>query len=475
MKRTLNILLIQVAIVSTCLAGPVDSIIYGSFGKIMVYHPSSKPTSVALFVSGDGGWEPGVADMAKNVVNQGAMVLGIDIRSYIKSIASKSKECVYPAADFEDLSLMIQRKMQLPAYLKPILIGYSSGATLVYGILAQAPANTFMGALALGFCPDLQISRPLCKGTALTWHTLQGKKAYYLDATKGLTAPFIALNGLKDLTCPYAATKSFINAVPMAELVSLNKVGHGFSVTANWMPQFNSAYKKIATRPSFAQMKNDQNELLKKQNLAPLAGSFPLTLIPSAVKNDLPVLFFISGDGGWTSFDHDLSETIAKAGMPVIGLDAQKYFWNQKSPEQTAADISKALTHYMQQWDKKEVVLAGFSFGASVIPFVVEKLPEELQKKVRGVISLSPDEEADFEIHIMDMLNIGKNKGDFRVLPEILKIKPVPVLCIYGSTEDNDFKTKLTQAGIKTVTVPGGHHYNNDYNKLTKIILESVK
>ena len=36
----------------------------GRFGKVTVYIPEGQPTSVALFLSGDGGWELGVVNMA---------------------------------------------------------------------------------------------------------------------------------------------------------------------------------------------------------------------------------------------------------------------------------------------------------------------------------------------------------------------------------------------------------------------------
>ena len=206
-----------------------------------------------------------------------------------------------------------------------------------------------------------------------------------------------------------------------------------------------------------------------------IPGDLPLTLIPSEQKNDLPLVFFISGDSGWTSFDQSLSETIAKRGMPVVGMDSQKYFWNAKTPEKSTADISKAIVYYMQQWNKKSFVLMGFSFGASVVPFIADRFSPDLKQNIRGIVSLSPDENADFEIHIADMLNFGKNKGSYNVLSEMIKIKAFNPVCIFGKEEDNDVKEKLTKEGIKTVVLPGGHYYDKDYVGLTDRIFENVK
>ncbi|WAC14672.1 AcvB/VirJ family lysyl-phosphatidylglycerol hydrolase [Dyadobacter pollutisoli] len=471
MKKTALCLVVMLWIIQIAQAGTIDSVNYGAFGKIMLYHPAGKPTSVALFVSGDGGWNLGVHDMAKNMVSQGALVLGIDAKHYKKELAKQPGECVYPAADFEQLSLMIQRKYAFSAYLKPILVGYSYGASLVYGVLAQAPANTFKGAIALGFCPDIDINKPLCKGTALLVHAIKANHSYYLDRTPGLTAPFVVLNGINDQTCPYAATSAFLKGLPNAQLVGLNKVGHGFSVNANWLPQFKAAYSKILSAPSFNPVKGAQ----QKSTKADLAKTnLPLTLLPSPAKNDLPLVFFISGDGGWTSFDQSVSESMVKEGMPVVGLDVQKYFWNKKTPERTAADVSRALAIYMQKWHKTTFVLAGYSFGASVIPFVANRLPADLKLRMDGLCCFSPDEWADFEIHILDMLHLSGDQGDYDVVAEMNKVKTVRPVCIFGGDEDSAARKKLQKDGIKVVTLPGGHHYNNNYTVLAKDLLDNI-
>ncbi|MGY0036185.1 AcvB/VirJ family lysyl-phosphatidylglycerol hydrolase [Pedobacter sp. NJ-S-72] len=106
-----------------------ESFRYGPFGKITIYQPVKKPTSVVLFVSGDGGWKDGVINMAQRLAEQGALVLGIDARNYKKALAKRKTDCYYPAADFEQLSLMIQKKYKFSNYTKPVLVGYSYGAT----------------------------------------------------------------------------------------------------------------------------------------------------------------------------------------------------------------------------------------------------------------------------------------------------------------------------------------------------------
>lgn len=474
MKRSVFFLLLFFTASQSLFAGTIDSLKYGLFGKIMVYHPAKTPNSVVLFVSGDGGWKNGVINMAKDIAGQGALVLGIDAKTYKNALGRTHSDCYYPAADFERLSLMIQKKYKFSTYAKPVLVGYSYGATLIYGILAQAPANTFKGAIALGFCPDIELKKPLCKGNGLTQHVLKPGVSYWLERTDKLTAPFIVLNGFKDETCPFAATASFLKDMPMAELITLPKVGHGFSIADNWLPQFNAAYNKIMAAPSFAERKQAENKDLKTQAIKIYGENLPLTVIPSAKKNNLPVIFMISGDGGWTSFDQSLAESLAENGLSVIGLDAQKYFWDARSPEKTTADLSKAILHYTAELNKEKFVPAGYSFGASVVPFIANRLEPALKQRLSAVLSLSPDVTADFEIHILDMLSIGETAESYNVPAEIRKIKNIPVTNFFGSAEGDDIASKFKEAGLKVDIIPGNHHFGNDFQSISTAFLKSI-
>lgn len=452
-------------------ANQVDSLFFGAFGKVTIYHPKGVPDSFVLFVSGDGGWNKAVIDMATKVATQGGLVAGIDIRHYLKSIKALKSKCYYRAGDFEEISLTLQRKYKFDHYFKPILIGYSSGATLVYGLLAQAPANTFKGAISIGFCPDIEIDRPLCKGSGLCSHVLKAGQAFYLDPCMQLTAPFIALNGMNDQVCTFDNTKKFMEDMPMAELISLPNVGHGFAVTRNWFPQLVSAYQKVLKEPGYVEKIAEKNELLQSQSISLLKSDLPLTLIPTSDTGNLPLAFFISGDGGWSGFDQSVSAELAEKGMPVIGLDAQKYFWNEKMPKEAADEITIAIKHYMQLWNRKSFVLIGYSFGACVAPFFANNFSDPLKESLKGVYCYSPDVTGDFEIHISDMLHL-QTKDKYNVPAELKQIKSINPVCIFGNEENTDLQKNFASTGTRVETLPGNHHYNNDFNAIAGIILK---
>ncbi len=460
--------------VNLAIASPADTLVFGAFGKVVIYKPVSVPDAVVLFVSGDGGWNLGVVDMAKNITAQGALVAGIDIQHYYKALKRENVKCYYPAGDFEELSLALQKRYNIKEYMKPILVGYSSGATLVYGILAQAPANTFKGAISLGFCADIETDKTLCNGTALTSQVIKQGNAYYLEKCDKLTAPWMVLQGIIDQVCSHADIVKYIEGIPSAELISLPNVGHGFSVTKNWLPQFITAYNKVRSAPSFTDQLAKDNTLLQSQNLGPLPADLPLALIPSATESTLPMAFVVSGDGGWTSFDESISEALSAKGMPVAGLDAQKYFWNARTPEETAAAIAPAIEYYMRHWNKKSFIIVGYSFGGCVAPFIASRLPDSLNARLKGVYMLSPDAKADFEIHIADMLSLGISKERYDVIEEVKKIKSKHPVCLFGTEEDVALRNRFSDAGAAIITLPGTHHYSNNYSAVAESILESV-
>ena len=81
-----------------------ETLQYEPFGTLTLYHNTAHPSHVAMFISGDGGWNLGVVDMARALAAQDALVVGFNIRHYIKKLDESKSACVYPAADFERLS-----------------------------------------------------------------------------------------------------------------------------------------------------------------------------------------------------------------------------------------------------------------------------------------------------------------------------------------------------------------------------------
>ena len=150
---------------------------------------------VVLFLSGDNGWESPVTEMARKLVERGALVAGIDTPQLFEALEADGASCVYPDGDLENLSHYLQGYARLPTYHTPVLAGYSAGATMAYAMLAQAPDGTFAGAVSLGFCVEMDLAKPLCRGDGVRFTRHADGKALDLLPTKELAVDWIALHG----------------------------------------------------------------------------------------------------------------------------------------------------------------------------------------------------------------------------------------------------------------------------------------
>lgn len=447
---------------------------FGRFGTVALYHHSPHPSRVVLFVSGDGGWNQGVVDMARELATLDALVIGIDITHYLKELESSTEKCSYPASDFEDLSKFVQEKLDYPAYITPVLVGYSSGATLVYAILVQAPSNTFRGALSLGFCPDLEVSKPFCPGNGLQSRPgPKGKGVIFSPATT-LEVPFVALQGTIDQVCFPDSTVAFVHRTKNGRVIVLPKVGHGYSVPRNWMPQFKEAFASImGSAPVDAPMARSDD--LKDLPLVEVAAQDPgsgSAAADSAARD--AIVIEVTGDGGWGVTDKGLASTLSAEGFPVVGLNSLHYFWNEKTPDQASLDLARLMEHYLSTWKKEKAILIGYSYGAEVLPFMYNRLSADLQRRIPLVVLLAPSPHADFHFHVVDWL--GKNGGGSRypVVPEIAQIAGPRILCFYGADEGDSACRQCDPAKVTSIQYGGGHRIGGRFEEIARRIIEAA-
>jgi hypothetical protein len=221
-----------------------DSLNVSSFGKVYIYNRTTTPQNVILMISGDGGWKSGVIGFSQTFSEMNSLVIGVDILQYFKDLRERTDECYNVAADFVQLASLIEKKYDFPDYIPPVIMGYSSGATLVYGILAQERPGTFIGGISVGFCPDIELPKMLCEINGLTVTADVPGKRYILQPDDKLGYPWIVLNGKLDKICNYPAVVDFVSKTKGAELITLPKVGHGFSKWSDFMPQWKDAYSR---------------------------------------------------------------------------------------------------------------------------------------------------------------------------------------------------------------------------------------
>jgi type IV secretory pathway VirJ component len=186
-----------------------------------------------------------------------------------------------------------------------------------------------------------------------------------------------------------------------------------------------------------------------------------------------PIIFYATGDGGWSKFSNALIKSFNDAGYPVVALNSRSYFWKKKTPQQTAGDVGALLSKYMTAWKRDSVVLVGYSFGADVTPFIQNYLDRNIAGKTTHMVLMLPYKSTDFEVHLSEMLGISRTDS-YSVPDEINKVKK-PILFVLGTERDQFPLNTLRINNYNSITIDGGHHFDDNADKVAQQVLAWVK
>lgn len=186
-----------------------------------------------------------------------------------------------------------------------------------------------------------------------------------------------------------------------------------------------------------------------------------------------PFVLYITGDGGLNQFSTSVGANIYNAGYGIAAINAKSYFWSKKTPEQTVADITDYLTKEFNNRQNQQLVLIGYSFGADVMPFIVNRLSAEVKQKLISVVLLSPSASTDFEIHISDIIG-GDKKRDMDVIAEINKMQVPKGAILFGSDEDGYPSGTIKIKNVVSEKLQGGHHFDGNAEDIVKTILKYI-
>jgi type IV secretory pathway VirJ component len=201
-------------------------------------------------------------------------------------------------------------------------------------------------------------------------------------------------------------------------------------------------------------------------------GDLSLVEVPAAPSQDDALCVIVSGDGGWAALDKGIAAYMSQKGVPVVGLNSLKYFWEPRTPDESSQALARILRHYFALWKKDKAILVGYSFGADVIPFMVSRLPADLRGKVELVAMLGASPSATFEFHLSDWLPVAPAKSKYPTKEEVEKLKGIKVLCIYGEEDTECVCNTIDPAAAKAIKLPGSHHFDRDYDALAALILK---
>ncbi|GAB6140133.1 hypothetical protein JCM14076_08620 [Methylosoma difficile] len=393
--------------------------LWGSQGFVVVFADTQKYPAAAL---------------GQRLARIGMTVAVVDTQAYFKRFSTATGVCL-DATQVATAIAGLAEQLRLSANTPTVVAGISNGALLPF-LNAQANAVRAATNLAVDFsvnvpdglllCAPLTAQDPNQKTLLLPQPNFSGHwRAVWTDQPPEATAVFIKTLG--NVETQIAAYDTPLDGVLADEL-------------NNWQ-----GHSTLASPP------------------------MPMVDVPAAQARETLTIFY-SGDGGWRDLDRTIAGEMAALNYPVAGVDVLRYFWERKTPEQAAADLSATMAYYRKNRHVKAFVLAGYSFGADILPAVYQRLPQADKDSVSLLVLLALAKNADFEIHVSGWL--GQNAGELPQAPELAQIPKTKILCIYGKEEIAETAcTDLQQTAADILELPGGHHFDQDYPKLTQQIL----
>ncbi|MFT3690883.1 AcvB/VirJ family lysyl-phosphatidylglycerol hydrolase [Paenirhodobacter sp.] len=411
-----------------------------------VFHPAGQPTGVVFLISDAQGWTADDTARAGALAGQGVAVVGLDLPGWLAALERHpdDDDCSYAIADIEELSKRLQAGGSGDYHL-PLIAGRGDGGGLAVALAAQTPASTLAGAVAVDPSAGIALRAPLC--TEAPHHPAGGREVYGLMPDGQLNMPVSVV---------------FTPAAPadaQAHVAELARDYPGVSVT------------QTEAAPA------DALDTAVRDRLAARAeGPLNLPLTEMAVEKPAldTVAIIWSGDGGWRDIDSQVGGALQAAGVPVVGVDALRYFWNERKPQETAADLARIIHHYQGLWGVRHVLLIGYSFGADILPNSYNLLDAGDRASVAQMTLLGLSHQRDYVIHVSGWL--GLSSGSASDPTKDLEQVPARIVqCIYGDGDDEDACHELAGHGYEMIGLPGGHHFDGDYQGLTQHILTGLR
>ena len=204
------------------------------------------------------------------------------------------------------------------------------------------------------------------------------------------------------------------------------------------------------------------------------AHDLPLIEVPAKSRpaGDL-IAVLRTADGGWATLDRGLADDLSASGIPVVGWSSLSYYRTPRSPDQAAGDLARVLRWYLPAWGGRRVMLIGYSFGADVLPMLVNRLPADLRQRVAGITLIGFSPTAVFEFHVSEWLGIVRGR-QYATLPEVRRLRDVPILCVYGEGDRDEACGELGMPNATVVAIRSGHKMGSVTEPVSQVVLRQA-
>jgi len=402
-----------------------------------------KIEGLVIMISDRQGWDAAATAMAQHLTHSGEVVVGLDLPIYRAALEKEDNDCVLVTRDLEVLSRDVEQSLPFAEFRPPVILGLGAGSGIAYAAIGQVLPNTFAAGIGLRFDPFIDVGHKLC--LPLT-ETPPGSPLRYGPVAEHDTPFFFTPSS--QFAAPDGGLQEFLSGMDQAHVIPPEPSDFGL---------VDSAMRQI---PHVGKPESSVDKL-------------PIVEVPPAVgqTGEHPLVIFYSGDGGWRDIDKRIGGYLSDRGYFVVGVDSLRYFWRRKEPHEMAADLDRLIRHYSDKARQRGVILVGYSFGADLLPFMINRLAPDTRAEVRQVSLVGIADRASFEIRLQGILG-AKNTNGPPTLPELQKLKNIPIQCIYGFDEHDSVCAQSQLDGIvDRYEIGGGHHYDGDYMHIANLIV----
>jgi len=434
---------------------------FAATGDVATYLPSHDPKGVVLFLSGEDGWTRDRDQMARALARKGLLVAGISTPALLQAMERSPRTCVNPNYPLIDLARDLQHRMAVETYRKPVLLGYGAGATLAYAAIALWPSGGYQAAVSINPATRLASRKQWCTAPGFSARRMtKPPRGWQFAPNRRITIPWVVVQQQPNAVIARRALLGFLSSVPHASLIDLPGNGNDPAGADQLAARTASAIGAVLPPPIPGAPAGE----------VPIPD-MPLTLVPPmrGKPSDLMAIAY-SGDGGWVGIDRDLANQIAAAGIPVVGVDSLSYFWSARTPEGAARDLGRLIRGFGARWNRRRVLLIGYSFGAGVLPYMIDKLDPDTRSRIASVSLLGLGATADFQFHLTSWLDMDSARA-LPTLPAVLRLRGIPLRCVRGELERDSACPALPAGLAGQFIVPGGHHFGRNAPLLGRIVL----
>ncbi len=440
MKRVLSLFLCVLSLSCAAQYQP-ETLAWGDFGNTIVYNGGTKGVELLLT---DNQHQPQAKLFAEQLSQQGNLSAVLNMDSYITALEQRHATCFDAATPLSVYAQDLQQRHRFPHFTQAFITGFGTAGHYLYAMLSQIPKGMFRGAYSINLETQFTLPIPFCKPLLnIAWDSKTHNAT--ILATTPLQTPWKLFN----------------------TTIWINQLMPHFSLLDNWQQDRRQFEQALAT---------------KQATSADTAISqLPLIEIPTHLSSTTPtsntLAIIISGDGGWANIDKDIANALASKGIAVVGWNSLEYFWEEKTPDIAGKDLQGVINHYLNAWKKTKLIMIGFSMGADVMPFMVNRLDKDTQANILSVNLLNPSTSVDFVFHLSGWLQNNK-EASHKLYPEVKDWKDWPSNCFYSETKESLCETIQENLGQKPdkqqlFYLPGDHHFNGNYQQLIELILKN--